>query len=150
MTSILPSEMMDEYHSVSADGIFEDSFMDFPSMIDLQKKTTDESKDEVQKEEVEEEEGKVHVAKNVIAEEQVLLASDSMSAKETVKLEYDDLVQAYWKQVEIPTRARRKDCRRKKFWDVYGLGTSMSFSMPCTTTTNSTNTEGVADFAHVR
>ena len=94
MSKILPSEVMDEKHAVSADGFLEDTFMDFPSESNADSGKHHNSENQA--------ENKGNFLPIESLEEQFLLASEIKSARDSVRSEYEELVQAYWKQVNIP------------------------------------------------
>jgi len=84
MAELLPVETMNQNHTVSEIGIaVGNSFLDFPSALE-------EKKDD-------EQEKKIGIIGGT-DEGQSL-----KSAKEIVQSEYEELVQSYWKKVEVPT-----------------------------------------------
>jgi hypothetical protein len=87
MANVLPAEAMDENHVISAEGCLDDSFMDFPQKREKRHDSKTEIMEKTALESV---------------EEQFLLSSDMRNAKDTVRMEYDELVKSYWKQMDIP------------------------------------------------
>jgi hypothetical protein len=105
MAELLPAETLSEDHAV--DEIWRlqgDAFLDFPTAATAAE-TSDTNK-EAQSSAVDEAIAKVA---KVIGKEQNTLSSKRPSAvKDTVQSEYDELVQSYWKKVEVTTNPKTK------------------------------------------
>jgi len=84
MAELLPVETINQNHSVSEIGIVVgNSFLDFPSALE-------EKEDEEQEKQI----GVVGGTDE---------GQSLKSAKENIRSEYEELVQSYWKKVEVPT-----------------------------------------------
>merc|ERR1712032_1049630 len=87
MTKLLPTESVSEYHSLSKMArLLEDESLDFPVA-----RVKDANEDQ----------SNIFTAVKDANKEQVL-----PSAKDTMQSEYEELVQSYWKKVEVSTRKR--------------------------------------------
>jgi hypothetical protein len=93
--------------------VADDSFLDFPSAHDAQKKTDGKKVTKDVVEEIIEKLGD-NSTDLVLSEEQVLLSSQLRRARATISLEYDKLVNSYWKQVEIPNQKKRPNASSDK------------------------------------
>ena len=90
--------------------------MDFPLAKDKTSKNQQDddtpTEDDIIQEPTDAHTTAINTTELVLSEEQVLLSSQLRRARATISLEYDKLVDSYWKQVEIPTT--QKERRRKK------------------------------------
>jgi len=105
MTELLPAETLSEDHSVDPIYAFQgDSFYDFPTAATVSEANAKKEKKNNSAIDI----AVAKVAKVVGKEESTPSPKKARSSKDTVGSEYEDLVQSYWKKVEVTTTHSKK------------------------------------------
>jgi len=105
MTELLPAETLSEDHSVDPIYAFQgDSFYDFPTAATVSEANAKKEKKNNSAIDI----AVAKVAKVVGKEESTPSPKKARSSKDTVGSEYEDLVQSYWKKVEVTTTQKKK------------------------------------------
>jgi hypothetical protein len=105
MAELLPAETLSENHSVDEIWRFQgDAFFDFPTAATVSETNAKKEKKNTSAIDI----AVAKVAKVVGKEHSTSSPKRARSSKDTVGSEYEDLVQSYWKKVEVTTTQKEK------------------------------------------
>jgi len=108
MVELLPAETMSDNHSVDEMSRLQgDSFFDFPAAATVRNVRQDQ-RDAAATIAATIAAAVVAVAEETDEDQEIMSSKVSTSAEDTVQSEYEELVQSYWKKVEVPTTKTKR------------------------------------------